>query len=88
LCWFREGLLEFSECTPAVTGAHVHGDGELALVPGRAVDGGTGLGDRLISAERVVADQVHEPAVVELYERLRVEFLQPAADFGQVADGP
>jgi hypothetical protein len=29
---------------------------------------------------------VHEPAVVQLYERVRVEILQPAADLGQFAD--
>src|SRR2546421_2528239 len=53
---YSVGLLEFGECSPPVTGAQVHGDGELALAPGRAVDGGADLGHRLISAERVVAD--------------------------------
>src|SRR6185369_8460507 len=75
-------LLEFGECTPPVTGAHVHGHGELALAPGGAVDAGLDLGHRLIAAERVVADQVHEPAVIQLHERVRVEILQPVADLG------
>src|SRR6266487_2197252 len=44
---YSVGLLEFSECTPSVAGAHIHGDGEFTLASGRAVDGGADLGHRL-----------------------------------------
>jgi len=60
--------LEFCERAPPAVRAHIHGGGEFALSPGRPVDGGTDLGDRLVAAERVVADQVHQPAVVEFHE--------------------
>ena len=80
--------LEFSERAPPAVCAHIHGGGEFALAPGRSVDGGTDLGHRLVTAERVVAEQVHEPAVIKLHERVRVEFLEPAADLGQLGLRP
>ena len=60
--------LEFCERAPPAVRAQVHGGGEFALSPGRPVDGGADLGHRLVAAERVVADQVHQPAVVEFHE--------------------
>jgi hypothetical protein len=60
--------LVFGERAPPAVRAHIHGHGESELAPGRPVDGGADLRHRLIAAQRVVADQVHEPAVVEFYE--------------------
>jgi hypothetical protein len=51
--------LEFSERAPPAMRAHVHGDGEFALPPGHPVDSGTDLGHGLVTAECVVAGQVH-----------------------------
>ena len=60
--------LEFSERAPPAVRAPEHGDRELALARGRPVEGGRDLGYRLLAAERVVAEQVHQPAVIELHE--------------------
>ena len=60
--------LESCERVPPAVRAHIHSGSEFMLSPGRPVDGGTDLGRRLVTAERVVADQVHQPTVVEFDE--------------------
>jgi hypothetical protein len=61
------GELEFGQRTPPAERALVHRDSKFALAFSYSVKGGSYLGYRLITTERIVAKQMNEAAVIELY---------------------
>ena len=76
--------LKFGERAPPAMCALVHRYRELTLAFYYSVQSRAEFGRGLIPAQRVVAKQVHQPAIIQLDQRVRVKLLEPPADFGQL----
>src|SRR3954451_10134569 len=74
------GRLHAGERAPAGEHPLVAGGRPLRVTAAEGLYGVRDIGDRLVGPQRLVVDQVHEPAVVELDERVRVERLEPATE--------
>ena len=86
LC-YSVGEFERLQCLPPAAQPLVHGCGQFQFAVSESLDGRRNFGDRLIGAERGIVKQVDKAAVVEFYQRMRMELLQPSPDLGKFRVG-
>src|SRR5215469_10991408 len=73
-------LLDGLQLAPPGAQPLVHGGCQLKLPASEGTHGGGYLSYRLVSAERVVIEQLNQPSIIKFHQRVRVELLQPAPD--------
>src|SRR4051812_17752362 len=73
-------MLESGDGAPAPDDLLVTCAGGCSVPSAEVVESGGHVGHAVVGRERLVVEQVHQAAVVELDERMRVEVLEPASD--------